>query len=167
MANTVREIDHGWAAFKKTVDALHRQRPRVVTGLVGEAAGAVHQDAERGESVAEIGRRNEFGIGVSERSFLRANFDENRDKYHRYMVNGMRREVVGVARTNQPIDAHSSVTLKRLGLKVEGDVKRKIRGHIPPPNTPATIRSKGSSTPLVDTGQMMQTLGSEIRKAGA
>jgi hypothetical protein len=163
----VRDIDHGWAAFQATVHTLARQRPRVVTGITGERGGALHAGSKRNDSVADIARKNEFGIGCAQRSFLRSNFDEKRDSYQRYLVNGMRREVVNVAKTNAQIDAYSSVTLKRLGLKVEGDIKRKIKGHIAPPNTPSTIKSKGSSTPLVATAQMIGALASETRKAGA
>jgi hypothetical protein len=41
------------------------------------------------------------------------------------------------------------------GIKL---VVEKIDSQIPPPNAPATIAKKGSSTPLIDTGQMRQTL---------
>jgi hypothetical protein len=166
-ASRTRDVDHGWEAFQRTVHKLARQRPRVLTGITGDHGAALHNGSKRGDSVADIARKNEFGIGCAERSFLRSNFDQNRDGYQKYLVKGMRREVLAVCRGGAEIDAHSSITLKRLGLKVEGDIKRKIKSKISPPNTPHTIRSKGSSTPLVDTAQMIGALASETRKAGA
>ena len=50
------------------------------------------------------------------------------------------------------------------GLFAAQKVKEYIAGGVPPPNRPSTIRRKGSSTPLVDTGQLMNSITYEVRK---
>ena len=42
-----------------------------------------------------------------------------------------------------------------VGEFLAGKMKEKIMSRIPPPNAPSTIAAKGSSLPLVDTGEMM------------
>ena len=48
--------------------------------------------------------------------------------------------------------------LNTLGAKAAADVKNTIRQGIPPPNSPETIRRKGSSRPLIDTGQLINAI---------
>jgi hypothetical protein len=178
----VRDTDHGFKAFMKSLRAFEREKPRMVTGIMGAtaphakkpkraAAGDIVRPIKEARpplSVVEIARIHEFGLGnAPERSFLRSSFDDNARGYQRYMVNGIRRELLDALAKNQVLLPAGSVTLKRIALKREGDVKRKIRSHIPPPNTAATIRRKGSSTPLVDTGEMVGKIGSQLRRGGA
>lgn len=40
-------------------------------------------------------------------------------------------------------------------IKIENAVVKKILSNVPPPNAPSTIRQKGSSKTLVDTGEMV------------
>ncbi|OCA57864.1 hypothetical protein AA93_07090 [Xylella fastidiosa subsp. pauca 11399] len=46
-----------------------------------------------------------------------------------------------------------------------GDVKATIRHADLAPLTPQTIQRKGSSAPLIDTGQMLQSITYEVRDA--
>jgi hypothetical protein len=46
------------------------------------------------------------------------------------------------------------VALDRLGAKVAALLQNRISAGIDPPNSAATIARKGSSKPLVDTGQL-------------
>lgn len=40
-------------------------------------------------------------------------------------------------------------------IKIENAIVKKILSGVPPPNAPTTIRQKGSSKTLVDTGEMV------------
>ncbi|MFA5753281.1 MAG: HK97-gp10 family putative phage morphogenesis protein [Bacteroidales bacterium] len=40
-------------------------------------------------------------------------------------------------------------------IKIENAIVKKILSNVPPPNAPSTIRQKGSSKTLVDTGEMV------------
>lgn len=44
---------------------------------------------------------------------------------------------------------------ERALIKIENAVVKKILSNVPPPNAPSTIRQKGSSKTLVDTGEMV------------
>lgn len=46
------------------------------------------------------------------------------------------------------------VELGRLGVYATGLIQKQIADGVPPPNSPITIRMKGSSKPLIDTGRM-------------
>lgn len=163
----IEDTDLGWQAFKRSVQAFTQARPDVVAGVIGAPAGAVHKDSNKGENVATIGAKNEFGIGVPERSFLRSTFDANKGAYEKYVANGLQRELMRGAQARQEVTPDTSVTLKRISLKLEGDIKKRIAAQIPPPNAPSTIKQKGSSTPLIDKGQLRAAISAEMRKGGA
>lgn len=193
---TITDKDLGMKAVMRMLDRLKASAPRVVVGITGQSGGAPHQTHEDvaatrkharavkrarkkglaepaapapasgpSATIVEIGAIHEFGAGrIPERSFLRSTFDAQRKKYQKFMTNGLRREVVEVAKTGQT--GPENLTLKRLGLVVEGDVKKRIAEGIAPPLSPVTIGRKKSSKPLIDTGQLRASIASEIRRRG-
>lgn len=54
------------------------------------------------------------------------------------------------------LDGTASVdgVLTKLGIMGQGDVQAEITALTSPPNSPVTIALKGSSKPLIDTGEM-------------
>lgn len=92
-------------------------------------------------------------IIIPERSFIRATFDEKSDEI------GERAESAVTAIIN---GADVSKALARTGQYIEGEIKRKIGSGPFTPNSPATIREKKSSKPLIDTGHMRQSVRYEI-----
>lgn len=92
-------------------------------------------------------------IIIPERSFIRATFDEKSDEI------GERAESAVTAIIN---GADVSKALARTGQYIEGEIKRKIGSGPFTPNSPATIRKKKSSKPLIDTGHMRQSVRYEI-----
>lgn len=44
--------------------------------------------------------------------------------------------------------------LSKLGIKAQGDIQAEITSLSNPPNSPVTIALKGSSNPLIDSGEM-------------
>jgi hypothetical protein len=51
--------------------------------------------------------------------------------------------------------------LDRIGLKVQSLLRQRVRSITQPPLSPATIAAKGSSKPLIDTGQMINSINYE------
>ncbi len=156
MANRVQDIDLGYKEFKKFVLGLKATGPDVLIGLIGSDAEAKHKDAPR-FSVAAIGAIHEFGVDeppvkIPQRSWLRAPFDENRRKY----------EVLLARLTRSMILGGKGMTMERalgiVGLIAEEDIRKAIRNKIPPPLKTATIRAKGSDVPLIDSGQLIQSI---------
>lgn len=160
----VVDNDKGWA---KLAETLSGPTLEVGVGLIGKSAERQHRNSEL--TVAQIGAMQEFGytfttpsgreVEVPARSFLRATIDANRRKYDRQIQQAAR----GI--TGGKITAHLALDL--IGLGAVGDVQQRIADGIPPPNAPSTIARKGSSTPLIASGQMRQEITREVRKKGA
>jgi hypothetical protein len=51
---------------------------------------------------------------------------------------------------------------ENIGMKLENSIRIKILSNIPPPNIPSTIKSKGSSHTLIDTGEMLESVSHEV-----
>lgn len=111
------------------------------------------------QSLAVIAAIHEFGLGgMPQRSFLRSAFDENKP-----MINKMGDHIV-----NSAIKGISTETaLNQLGNVVQGMVQKKIVDGPFVPNSPATIKRKKSSRPLIDTGHLRQSIRYVIEKGGS
>lgn len=92
---------------------------------------------------------NEFGTrSIPERPFMRNAIKANRASY-RTLAGG---EAVAIVRGQR--DTHTA--LSRIGVKAQGDIQKEVVSLDTPPNAPSTIVQKGSSNPLIDTGEMRQ-----------
>ena len=111
------------------------------------------------QPLAVIAAIHEFGLGgMPQRSFLRSAFDENKP-----MLNRMGDNIV-----NGAIKGMSTETaLNQLGNVVQGMVQKKIVDGPFVPNSPATIKRKKSSKPLIDTGHLRQSIRYVIERKGA
>ena len=121
---------------------------------IGYPAGPTEQD---GTPLALIAAVHEFGStvrNIPERSFLRSTMNENMAKYIRMNRGNLQRVVNG----HQSM--HTALSL--LGQVAVGDVKRKIRNGPFAELQPSTIRRKGSSKPLIDSGMLMQSVTYEV-----
>lgn len=108
-----------------------------------------HPKGKHGQTIAEIGWWNEFGTkNIPARPFLRTALYENIKRYR-----GLFKTVI------------KNVLLKRIsvdqavfviGEAAKADVQAKIVSLKTPPNRPITIKRKGSSNPLIDTGALRQ-----------
>lgn len=102
-------------------------------------------------TVLEVAIMNEFGTDtIPERSFIRAWVDLEGDEARKWM-RALIKQVIRGAITKE-------VALERFGQKVQGSIQARIADGIPPPNAPATVERKGSSTPLIDTGQLRSSI---------
>lgn len=111
------------------------------------------------QPLAVIAAIHEFGLGdMPQRSFLRSAYDENLpmiDKMIQRVANGA---VFGLG---------TNAALNQLGNVVQGIVQRKIVDGPFVPNSPATIKRKKSSKPLIDTGHLRQSIRYVIERKGA
>jgi hypothetical protein len=136
--------------FKKLLATNKKlvKKPHVKVGVQGSDATENYEDSPL--TVVAIANFNEFGLGVPERSFLRSCIDENRAKYINIVTQLKSEIVLGV------MDNTKAMSL--LGEKIKSDVVKRIEAGIAPENAPSTIEQKGSSTPLIDTGQLRQSI---------
>lgn len=161
--NAVKDNDRGYKALKREFEKLGRAAPTVKVGILGDATENQRTDGTL--SNVEIGTIQEFGAGnVPERSFLRSTMDEKGGDYRRLMANGLRQ---AFGQKGAELEASTERVLNLVGMKAAADVKNKIRAGIAPENAPSTIAAKGSSTPLVDTGQLLNSISWQVTKGGA
>lgn len=139
---SVKDSDHGYRDLVKRIYGL--KKPRVAAGIFEADGGA---PAGGGKTIIEIAVWNEFGNGTAPaRSFIRAWFDENQDQI-RGILFPLLRSVIAKRLTKEK-------ALEQFGLWMQASIQRRIASGISPGNRPSTIAKKGSSTPLVDTGQL-------------
>lgn len=87
-----------------------------------------------------------FGGPIPERPFLSNAMRDNRSKYRDGMQTAARAILAG--------EYDMRTALNRLGIMAQGDIQSEIQSLSTPPNSPVTIAIKGSSNPLIDTGEM-------------
>lgn len=132
--------------------ALTGKRERVVN--VGFPASAKEPD---GTSTAFIAAVHEFGSEhVPERSFMRTSLEANRNKRKTLNAQNLKKVLNG----GMSVDT----ALGQLGLMASSDIKEQIKNGSFAPLKEATIKCKGSSKPLIDTGQMRQSVTYELEK---
>lgn len=90
-----------------------------------------------------------FGGPTPERPFMGNAMRDNAEKYRRQMRVAALRILV----SDEP-DEQMVLELRRLGIVAVNDIKAEIVSLSDPPNSPLTIELKGSSNPLVDTGEL-------------
>lgn len=107
-------------------------------------------------AVAQRGAFHEFGTrNIPQRSFLRAWFDANRAKISSDLKTVARQVVRGASR---------DALLKALGEEYATAIQDRILAHIPPPLADSTVKRKGHTTPLVDTGELLSAIHYRLAK---
>ena len=94
---------------------------------------------------------NEFGtVNIPERPFIREG------------IRGAKGTLQAIARNEAKQIANGNSTMRqslsKLGIEGQGAMQESITAGSWPPNAPSTIRQKGSSQPLIDTGEMRQAV---------
>lgn len=157
---TVTDKDRGWAALKRDLAKAGGDGIYGKAGIIGAKGGAEHaaKDGEEPLTNAELALIHEFGIGVPERSFLRAAFDQNQPKY----IENLQKLVVAI------YDGKIGI-VRALGLlsqQAASDIRNFIRDDANglTPNSPITIARKGSSKPLIDTAQLINAISGAVEQ---
>lgn len=142
----VTEKDNGYKALLARAKKLGAGAPFVEVGIL-----ATEGDAAKGDGLTlfDVAEAHEFGFGVPERSFIRAFFDATEAEAKQMLA---KLAADGLTKTDP------DASLNRLGIWLVAKCQARIRAHIDPPNHPMTVRLKGSSTPLIDTGQLWTSI---------
>lgn len=168
-AKGVRDVDRGWAAILKNAHALARGTAVKVGVLASDPKGAASEPG--GDlTVAAIAAIMEYGTHdghVPARPWLRPAFDRARERLIALAGKGLLGVLVG--------DTTVPIVLGQMGATLVSEARNGITAGagIPPPNAPSTIRRKGSSRPLVDTGRLVGAItwvvltGAEASEQGA
>ncbi len=149
----VKDIDHGWINIKRKLKSADRSFTKV--GLPfntnvksGSRKGSGRKTAISSNELITIAMANEFGTKsgrIPSRPALRQAFD-----MHQAEITRVTGRIYG-----KVLDRTISVKkgLGLLGEFVAAKMKRQITLLKTPANEPSTIKAKGSSNPLIDTGQ--------------
>lgn len=151
MGVRVTDIDRGYKKRVKTIRSMGR--PSVTVGVHAAEGAGTYEDGRT--TVLDVAVWNEFGTSKAPaRSFLRAWYDGAKGEALR-LQNALMR---AVARGTLGRDD----ALNRLGLWAVGQIQDRMATSIPPPNAPSTVRRKGSSTTLIDTGQLRTSITHQV-----
>lgn len=115
---------------------------------VGFPAGTPNVDKAIYNEFGTRGGRSGGGWGgpIPERPFMRNAMQNNRSRYTEAMKSSVASIMTG--KTNL------RAILAKLGALAAGDIQKEITALQSPPNSPVTIALKGSSNPLIDSGEM-------------
>lgn len=126
----------------------------VRVGVLDDATKNVEPgDAPSKLSLLEVAAQHEFGApaaGIPQRSFIRATVDEKRADIGRLQLALAKQVLAGKLTPDQ--------ALEQMGAKVAAWCQTRIAEGISPALQPETVRRKGSSTPLIDTGQLRSSI---------
>jgi hypothetical protein len=159
MAGRFVDRDRG---FRALVQRVYRfGAPQVAMGIL-EADGAQPAAGAEGNqplTVLDVGTWAEFGTeSEPERSFIRAWFDQAEPQLREEFAK-LLQEVLKGTKTKEQV-------LELVGLRGQGAIQARIAAGIDPPNAPSTIERKGSSKPLIDTGQLRSSISFAVRERG-
>lgn len=157
MSVTITDRDHGYKALLERVFELGRRKPVVTMGIHADEGGKTHGKDKA--TILDIATYNEFGTSrIPARSFVRAWFDESEARLRQDLYTLVQSVVAGKRTADQ--------VLELLGLRGVGQIQARIARHISPENAPSTVKRKGSSTPLIDTGALRSSVTYKVEDKG-
>jgi hypothetical protein len=152
----VKEIDIEWARLLNIFMRMKKSRTKVGFPFgerIGQSNnnGSGHDEYHNMSEVAKIAAFQEFGTRyIPQRPFMRTSYNENIDELKILRDNIYDKIVDG------------SMTLRQglaiMGEFMEGKIKQKITDINKPSLKKRTIKAKKSSNPLIDTGQMRNSV---------
>ncbi|MBX1020858.1 hypothetical protein I9086_00245 [Campylobacter jejuni] len=108
---------------------------------------------ENGEYVASVAKTQEYGnLKIPPRPFFRTAIQKNQVKW------------LNIFKNQDLVNQDLELSLNQVGEIARGDVISSIMQTNTPPNAEATIKAKGSSKPLIDTGFMRSSVNFRVVK---
>lgn len=127
-------------------------------GLEGKVGWFESAHYPEGTPVAYVATIHEFGTSrIPARPFMRPAVADHGQEWMDTLAQGARAAIQG---SMDPANV-----LEVVALQAAGDVAQKIQAVTAPPLSPVTIARKGSSKPLIDTGQMFQSVTGKVERS--
>lgn len=150
---SIKDIDRGFKKFKKSAKFVAKEKPFVKAGIL-ESSGQ-HSDSDL--TVAAVATFHEFGTErTPPRSFFRKMQEEQRQNIRNFILN-----------LQDSVILRPDQALGLLGTFLVDLLKKQVDKTNDPPLHPRTISEKGSTKPLIDTGQMRNSIQYEVKKGGS
>lgn len=106
-------------------------------------------------ALKDLAAIHEFGLGVPKRPFIEPALKENRRKY----ILHVGRQLTPVIRRRKSLDK----VWQEVGTIAVMDIQKYMLTASFTPLAPSTIKRKGSSKPLIETGQMRQSITYKVK----
>ena len=133
--------DQGWKVAEEAFKELDKRGLGLKIGVQSD-----EESYPNGETVAKIAAWNHFGTeDIPARPYLTKAMDENTRRLESFSAKIFKRIMDG---------ENIEKSLGLLGEEVVSVIRRMITTLNQPPNAPSTIKKKGSSNPLIDTGRL-------------
>lgn len=148
MPVTFKDEDKGYIRIQRDIRALRDRSVKV--GIMGS-------ETVKGVSVVDYAMYNEFGTrNIPARPFMATTYAQYGDQMSQFIDYLASRMFVGLISADR--------VLRVIGESYQAKVQMTIRNakEWAVPNAPGTIAQKGSSSPLIDTGRMIQSVRYEI-----
>ena len=146
----ITDRDLGWESIKQEIEKLRKMSVKV--GIVEG-----YNISEDGANIAEYAAYNEEGTeNIPSRPFIRSWVDNNQEQINRFMTSAFNSVVSGKSTAKDAV--------KRIGEFAQSGIKKNIVKGGFEPNAESTIRKKGSSKPLIDTGTMRDSIRYRVLK---
>lgn len=156
----VIDVDKGWDRILKTMRGPLRKRPHARVGIISTRQNRVTTRGQgaslKSTTLATIAAQNEYGTSrIPSRPFMRTAFDSHVDDYQRMMAVGF-----GQILDGRPVEA----VLTEVGNEARTHMVEQIDSSPSwaEPNADMTIRMKGSSHPLIDTGTLRASIAFDV-----
>lgn len=134
-------------------------------GKVGKPylEGSKHKPMTTMSEIATNAARQEFGCEnrkspVPPRPFMGPAIDGNREQIN-YIIRGLLDNVISGS-------IQAKTALRALGEEGAGLIKKSIEEFFSPGLSPRTVQNKGSDKPLIDRGQMVESVSFEVVNNG-
>ena len=135
-------------AFEKALDEL-----KDLEVVIGYQAGQASE--ANGVDMVDVAMWNELGTSRSpSRPFMRDSVDKHRNEIQSFMDKTAQSVVRGM---------NGKEALQQIGIFHKDLIQNEIKTGSFKANAEATIKKKGSSKPLIDTGHMRQSVNFEVR----
>jgi hypothetical protein len=128
--------------------------PKVYIGI--PSSTNARQGASNNATIAAVHEMGAPSRGIPARPFLIPTMQNNAEKYTNLMAQGFRNALQDKEK--------SAEVYEKIGLVASSDVKDYIVSGQFVPLKESTIDRKGSSKPLLDTGEMRNSISYEVRK---
>lgn len=106
-------------------------------------------------TMSSLAAIHELGLGVPKRAFIEPALQQNRGKYIKYAG----KQITPIIRRRQTMNA----AWQGLGVMAVADIQKYMITASFTPLAASTIARKGSSKPLIDTGQMRQAITYRVK----
>jgi len=144
--------------IKATLDRV----PEEFNGLVAQVGLPSGINYEDGTPVAQVAAIQEFGAPAKKippRPFIRPTVAEQKEQWTKIIAKSIPKVVENKMTAFDVLDL--------VGRVAAADIQTKISSIYSPPLSPITIKRKGSSKPLIETGLMLASVSNAVNKAGS